>query len=303
MALYEYDTFLDSLRTITDMGCGTGEDITWWAMLETRDDPPVPHNYRCIAVDNDPYKLSKVPDLENISKIQADFNESIVLPVKTDLMFAHDVLQYSTNPLQTLRWWNSQMNVNGMLVLAVPQHSGVQDNRYYSKTHNHCFFHYTPSNLIYMLAVNGFDCRDAYLKKELNDPWINMAVYKTDIEPMDPRTTTWSDLIDKKLLHPSVEASILKHGYLQQEEILYPWLDRENYFIDYIQPYTEIPKEAGEPTITGVFNQTVAAETKILEQAPATVKDTGELRAAYSTNTVKTPTVPLQPPKKDFTQD
>jgi len=34
----QYDTFLESLKNVADMGCGTGEDIAWWATLENYDD-------------------------------------------------------------------------------------------------------------------------------------------------------------------------------------------------------------------------------------------------------------------------
>lgn len=263
--LYEYDSFLDSLRTICDVGCGTGEDIMWWATLTTRDDPPTPHNYKCFAVDNDPVKLSQIPKLPNIHTRQVDFND-LSLPSAVDLMWSHDSLQYSTDPLTTLSVWNRQMNVNGMLVLSIPQHSGVADNRYYSRTYSGCFYHYTPTNLIYMLAVNGFDCRDAYLLKEFNDSWINMAVYKSNVPPMNPKTTTWYDLVDAGLLHPSVANSVNRHGYLRQEDIVMPWLDRENYFVDYVSDWTEIPKEAVHTT-TGVINTSVESDKQTIKQA------------------------------------
>lgn len=248
------------------MGCGTGEDVTWWATLESKDDPPVPYNYRCFAVDKDQKKLDCVPDLENITKLCRDFTKPFIIPTNIDLLWSHDSLQYSTSPLETLRFWNEQMTVNGMLVLTVPQHSGVEYNRYVNRTYNGAYFHYTPTNLIYMLAVNGFDCRDAYLLKEFNNPWIHMAVYKTDIAPMDPATTTWENLCDLGLLNPTVVNSIRKHGYLRQEEVVYSWLDKENYFIDYVSQRTEIPAEAGEPRIEGVFNTSKQAETSIVEQ-------------------------------------
>lgn len=271
--LYEYDSFLDSITTIADMGCGASQDINWWATLTTRDDPPVPHNYKCYAVDRDASKLADQPDLPNVIKLNKDFTK-ICLPVKVDVLCAYDCLQYSTNPLDTLKIWNQQMNVDGMLVLNVKQQCGVSYNTYYSRTYSECFFNYTPTNLIYMLAVNGFDCRDAYLLKKFNDPWIRIAVYKSNIPPMDPATTSWTDLIDKGLLHPSVVASIVTNGHLRQEDIVYPWLDRENYFIDYVSQWTEIPEEAGPPTIDGVFNTVSQSTETTVQQAPIRQKDT-----------------------------
>jgi len=239
--LRQYDTFLDNLRVIADMGCGTGEDITWFATLETRDEPPIPYNYKCYAVDNDQSKLDQVPDLENIIKLNRNFEE-FCLPVKVDLMFAHDCLQFAVNPLQTLKFWSHQMNINGMLVVAVPCFSGVKDQLYYSRGYEAQYFHYTPVNLLHMLAVNGFDWRDAYQLKQKNDPWRRVAVYKSE-EPKDPATTSFNDLIDKKLLHPTIVESIVKHGEIRQEEIIMPWLDRENYMVEFVQEWTEIPSD------------------------------------------------------------
>ena len=240
--LRQYDSFLDNLRVIADMGCGTGEDITWFATLETRDEPPIPYNYKCYAVDRDKTKLDQVPDLENIIKINRNFEE-FCLPVKADLILAHDSLQFALNPMQTLKFWNQQMNVNGMLVMAVPCFSGVKDHLYYSRAYNGQFFHYTPTNVLHMLAVNGFDCRDAYLLKHYNDPWVRVAVYKSE-EPLDPVTTTFDTLVEHKLLHPSMVDSIVKYGEIRQEEIIMPWLDRGNYMVDYVPEWTELPEDA-----------------------------------------------------------
>lgn len=285
--LYNYDTFLESLRTICDMGCGTGDDITWWATLETKDEPSRPYNYKCYAVDHDQRKLDQVPNLTNIIKICKDFSQPFAVPVSIDLLWSHDSLQYSTNPLETLRAWNEQMTVNGMLVLCIPQANGVEYNKYYARTYSGCYYNFTPTNLIYMLAVNGFDCADAYLLKKFNDPWIHIAVYKSNVAPMDPKQTSWLDLVETGLLHPSVANSIYKNGYLRQEEIVYPWLDKENYFIDWISLPTEIPAEAGEPKIEGVFNTSQPAEKSLVQQPSAVTKETPTMK----------PVGVLRPPK------
>jgi len=291
--LRNYDSFLDSLHTICDMGCGVGNEIHWWATLETRDDPPKPYNYNCFAVDTDPTKLSQIPNLPNIKKINRDFNESAIIPVSVDLMFAHDSLPYSYNPLATLRNWNELMTENGMLVLSIPQTNGVEYNRYYSRTYNYCYFNYTPTSLIYMLAVNGFDCRDAYLIKKFQDPWIDIAVYKSNIKPMDPSTTSWYDLVDIGLLHPTIVNSINKNGHLRQEEIILPWLDRENYFIDYVSDWTEVPKEAGDPTLNGVFNKIIESTKQTVQQGKHTTKE----------NPILKPIGITRPPKQVYKND
>ena len=270
------------------MGCGAGEDVQWWATLETRATPPVPYNYTVFAVDKDPQKLAKIPDRKNIKKINRDFNDQKVVPVKVDLMWSHDSLQYSHNPLETLRTWNDLMSVNGMLILSVPQSNGVAYNQYYSRTYSHCYYNFTPTSLIYMLAVNGFDCRDAYLLKKWQDPWIHMAVYKTDIEPRDPRTTSWFDLIGTGLLHPTVENSINRHGHLRQEDIVMPWLDRENYFPDYVSQWTEIP-EGAEKIENGVRNKEKQSDETTLYQKESVTKRTNMVKAVGITRPPKVP--------------
>jgi hypothetical protein len=281
---------MDSLKNVADMGCGTGEDINWWATLTTRDDPPEPHNYNCFAVDIDEAKLAQVPNLPNIRKINKDFTKPTIFPVSIDLMWSHDSLQYSHNPLETLRYWNEQMTVNGMLVLSVLQHSGVEYNRYQSRSYSGCYYHYTPVSLIYMLAVNGFDCRDAYLLKKFNDPWMHLAVYKSNVAPLDPKTATWEDLIRTNLLHPSIEASINRHGHVRQEEIVMPWLDKENYFIDYVSQWENLPGQPTDPEILGVVNTSTESKKSTIKQKSSITKDPVVLKPVGIT----------RPPKQRF---
>ena len=78
---------------------------------------------------------------------------------------------------------------------------------------------------MYMLAVNGFDCRDCYVYMSPNYGWVHIAVYKT-MAPMDP-ATSWFDLADKNLVNDSVMASLNKYGHVRQEDLMFTWLDKD----------------------------------------------------------------------------
>lgn len=291
--IQQYDTFLENIKTVADMGCGAGLDSEWWATLINNDDPPEPYNFKVFAVDRSEAELTKVPVHANITRVHKDFTKPTLFPIKMDLVWAHDCLQYSTNPLETLKFWNEVMNVNAMLMLTVPTHSGIEYNRYYSRTYQGCFYHFSPVNLIYMLAVNGFDCNDAYLQKKFNDPMIKLAVYKTKVAPMDPATTTWKDLIDKKLLNPSVVRSLMNHGHIRQEEIIYPWLDRENYFIDWIPQLTELRADPAQHTDVGAPEVWTQSGNTTVQQANVRVKETKTVKSSGIMR-------PIKPPKQSY---
>lgn len=225
--LYEYDSFMESLKVVADMGCGAGLDTEWFATLTTRDDPPEPHEYLCYAVDKNNSQIeSSVLENKNVVPIEGNFEERLI-PRQVDLMWAHNSFQYVINPLSTLKVWNETMNINGMLVLNVPLSQTYQYNRLKSRSENGCYYNYNICNIIYMLAVNGFDCRDSYFDMQENNPWLKAAVYKSDHAPMDPATTTWFDLVDKRLVNDSVMLSLNKYGEVRQEELLFTWLDRD----------------------------------------------------------------------------
>jgi trans-aconitate methyltransferase len=230
--LYGYDAFLDSLEVVADLGCGMGLDTEWWATLETRDDPPEPRNYTVYAIDRNIERIdSKVKSLPNIHVFDDNIDgPHFQLPKSADLIWCHDTFQYITDPINTLKSWNKAMNVNGMLLLIFPQAQHYAYNRLQVHSYNNVYYNHNIVNLMYMLAVNGFDCNDAYFLKEENSPWLHAAVYKSDIEPMDPSTTNWYHLAEKNLLNESVVECITKYGYLKQEEIITSWLDKDFYF-------------------------------------------------------------------------
>jgi SAM-dependent methyltransferase len=228
--IYGYDSFLDSLTTIADMGCGSGLDGEWWATLETRDDPPVPRNYTVYGVDTNIHQVEQyiVEDNPNFTKIEADF-ETVVLPKKADLIWSHDSLQYARNPLACLRHWNSQMNQDGMLMLSIPQTTYMRKSRLQVENHSNQYYSFNILNLIYMLAVSGFDCRDAYFYRKNGTPWLYAAVYATKVKL--PDNPTWYDLAEKNLINDFLIDSVQKNGYARLEDLVVHWLDKENYQI------------------------------------------------------------------------
>ena len=224
--IYGYDSFLDSLSVVADFGCGIGLDVEWWATLETRDDPPEPRDYLVYAVDKENKIEPHIAELKNVKFIQADFEDDNILPRKVDLLWSHDSFQYAVNPLNTLKVWNEQMSMNGMLVLNVPLAQTYSYDRIQTRSFNGCYYNHNLCTLLYMLAVNGFDCRDCYIYTAQNYGWVHIAVYKS-MSPMDPASTTWYDLIDKNLVHDSIITSLNTYGHVRQEDLIFTWLDKD----------------------------------------------------------------------------
>ena len=222
--LANYHDFMDSIDVVCDMGCGAGMDISWWASRTYIDENGVerPYNYMCLAVDTDTSRVNN--NSENLRTIKGDF-ETKLLSRPADLMWSHDSFRYAINPLATLKVWNEQINTNGMLTMIVPQTVNITYNKLTVRALSQNYYHYTITNLLYMLAVNGFDCHDGHFVKYPKDPWIHCVVYKSEIEPMDPKTTTWYDLADKKLLPQTAINCIDAYGFLKQEELQTHWLN------------------------------------------------------------------------------
>lgn len=223
----QFDDFLESVSSVADFGCGGGLDINWWATQQSYlSDPPRPYNYRCYAIDHD-IKQLKLQLPNNVHVIQEDFEKKIILTNPVDVIWCHDTFQYCLNPLNTLRLFNEQMVENGMLYICVPTHRYLHRGMITSRSSAYQYFDYNLVHLIYMLAVNGFDCKDAYFLKESEDPWIHAVVYKSGVAPMDPRTTSWYDIAAQGLLNASMENCIKEYGFLIQENMIFGWLDKD----------------------------------------------------------------------------
>ena len=226
--LREYDNFLDSLKTIADMGCGAGLDTEWWATLASRDARPQPQNYQVYAVDQTFKEFdTQITDRNpNIKTIEDNF-ETVTLPTKADLIWAHDSFQFAHDPVKCLANWKRNLNVNGMLIVTIPQTTYVSQNKIIVNNYNQ-LYNYNILNLIYMLATNGFDCNDAFFYRKLDTPWLYAGVYANNMNPL-PVGTTWYELVDRKLINQSLADGINRYGFARIEDLVIRWFDKNYY--------------------------------------------------------------------------
>ena len=225
--LYEHDDFMASVDTLLDIGCGTGLDLAWWATRTTRDENPIPLNINCTGID----LLDSMPMAKkypNITYQRNNFEETIFTPKKKqyDVLWCHDAFQYAANPLATLKLWWDIAEPGAMLVMILPQTTNIEYRKLSFSQDNFCYYHYSIVNLIHMLSVTGWDCESGFFKKSPNDNWLHAIVYKSKHAPMDPRTTSWYQLADQGLLPASAVESVQRHGFLKQQDLVLPWLDK-----------------------------------------------------------------------------
>lgn len=224
--LYSYDEFMESIKTLADLGCGEGLDLEWWATRTTNEDNPKPLNIKCVGFDT----AKELPVAHNHSNViyqSMDFEDRISSPLreKFDVLWCHDAFQYAINPLATLSKWYDMASDGAMLIIIVPQTTNVKHHKFAFSQESNIFYHYTLVNLIHMLAMSGWDCKSGFFLKRPTDPWIHAVVYKSNIPPMDPKTTNLFDLSETGLLPETAVKSINAHGEIWQQDLTLPWLD------------------------------------------------------------------------------
>lgn len=227
-----YSTFMESIGTMLDIGCGKGYDLNWWATRTLEDDSgrDIPLNIKCTGID-----IKNVFDTNglghhNITVLEDDMEDSKLKHNSFDVIHAHNVLHYAINPLQTLGHWYDLCRDNGMLIVSVPESTMFERNTIVADQHSHDYYHWSLVSLIHMLAVNGWDCRDGFFKKERNDPWIHAVVYKQpEFKKLDYRTTTWFDLAELNLLPESAVDSLNQWNFVRQQDLKLEWLNKRIY--------------------------------------------------------------------------
>jgi SAM-dependent methyltransferase len=221
--LYGFNDFMESIGSVIDLGCGTGNDLVWWATRTTDDDTNTPLNIRCVGIDTNA-NFSGTKPYPNISCSDMDFEEKLHVNNSFDILWSHDAFQYAINPVATLTSWYDIATENAMLILIVPQTTNIMYNQEHYDQQNYQYYNHTLVSLIHMLAVSGWDCSDGFFKKDHTTPWLHAVVYKGKHKPMNPRTTSWYNLVELNVLPESAVASINTYGYLRQQDLVLPWI-------------------------------------------------------------------------------
>lgn len=223
--LNQFDDFKRSIRHIADFGCGHGKDIEYWANMREFTEDGEPGRYldiTCHGIDLNCEHI--IPQRHNIHYKNHDLNTSDnILPVPVDLIWCHDVLQYIYSPVEFLGRVNRALAMDGMLYIGVPSTVNVLHHRFQNYTPPMHYNTFTITQLIYLLAINGFDVKDCYIQKLKYDDWISIVVYKNR-DPL-PYYTTWYTMVDDDLLNDNMKEIVLKNGILEDQGLVTKWLD------------------------------------------------------------------------------
>jgi hypothetical protein len=148
------------------------------------------------------------------------------IPDGFDVLWCFDAFQYAIDPIKTLSQWRNIATKGAMLVIGIPQTVAVQQRQLSFHLKPGCFYHHSLVSLIHMLSLTGWDCNTGFFHQRPNHGWIYAVAYKSDHQPLDPRSTNWYNLAELNLLPESAVRSIKAHGYLRQQDLLLPWLDK-----------------------------------------------------------------------------
>ena len=112
-----------------------------------------------------------------------------------------------------------------MLCLTIPKiHNyfyNEPDYRVYPKVYNDI----NIVNLIYGLALAGYDCKDAYYLQEKNSNLLNFIGYKNTDDTYEPDEVTVYDLLEMERLPNSMIQQMEKFGYVSNKNLLLSWMD------------------------------------------------------------------------------
>jgi SAM-dependent methyltransferase len=217
------DTMWDQFLTVLDIGCGDGRHAHWWGTRRpfNQKEEFAPFT-QCKAID----LFEPSNDYKNSFEFsQGDYHKLPWSKHTFDIVWSHYSLQYSTNPHKALWEWRRVLKPDGRLYLTVPSHDyWFKDKIYHSVEHNWGTT-FTLANLIYMLALCGYDTSQGCYYKSKKDPFIRIDVPVNSKlkKPLDNLETSLYDLIDMSLLPPHLEQAVSRKGILRDEDFIITW--------------------------------------------------------------------------------
>lgn len=214
---------------MADFGCGKGLDLEFWANMHTWDEEGNPGrklNFNCVGFDL--HAEDNVPSRKNIKYKNHDFNKNdTIWSVPFDVVWCHNVMQTIYSPVEFLGKVNKAMATGSMLYLCVPSTVSMYQNRFQNYTPSQHFNTFTVSQILYLLALNGFDVKDFYLQKEHFTDIIEVLTYK-EREPFDYKTS-WYELADMDILNDNIKELVLRNNILSDQGLITKWLDGTTY--------------------------------------------------------------------------
>ena len=221
-----FDDFKASIKHLADFGCGKGLDLEFFAHMRELNEDGTPGRYlniNCVGFDLD--AESNQGSRDNIKYKNWDLNthKGTIWSVKFDLIWCHDVMQYLHSPINFLKFVNKNLNEGGMLYLGVPSTVNVLHHTFQNYTPSGHLNTFTVTQLIYLLALNGFDVKDFYINKHKYDDYIEAIVYK-ERDPL-PSNTSWFEMVDMDILNEQTKELVMGNNVLSDQGLTTLWLD------------------------------------------------------------------------------
>jgi len=216
------DDYLLGIENVAVMGAGIGLDAVWWATLARPDGRT--YNFNVTAVDFAPSM-----EIKTAGKMQWRFEDfsTIELPSQ-DLIWCHNTLHHTMNPIGTLFHWHKLLRKDGLLIVEIPyslsisQH--IEHNTINVNMVSGMYHVYTMSSLIVQLASAGFDCRQANFQLDKESGWLRAAVYKTDDEPK--MYSSLYELKETGRLPQCLDAVLGGIDKFNEGDLVLEWIDR-----------------------------------------------------------------------------
>lgn len=219
--LRAFPATLSSIQDVCVLGCGRGHDAV--RISDMMDLHGRPYPFRVVALDEEDVFETRYRRIRNLSFGKQNWTDGAIgVDDRFDAVYT-DKLQTSYQPFSTIFAINTIMREGGILCVDVPAAADPA----YGRPHNHTIsgepHTFTTTMLIYLLACGGFKVE--HVRNEKDDPSIQAIAYR---QTPPPYRSTWYDLAAAGLLTLNMTENIMKHGYLDSENLVLEWIDGRN---------------------------------------------------------------------------